>query len=123
MSTLTQRQADILAVMSIGQKFSASQIGNAVMRVRHGNGADLARYHLGKLRELGYTISCGTDFLPLHQITPAGMKAIKNHTLKVESAQMPPPAKVDKFAGTYRTPPAYYRNNGHTHLPSRGIGA
>ncbi len=62
-----------------------------------------------------------------HKITDAGRLALDDyiaHNGTQSAKSKVAPAKVDKLSGTYYTPTnVYYRNNGHTHLPSRGIGA
>ena len=118
---LHPKQAEILSVLSSGLEFSLTQLSGETTRLRHGHGIEIIRYHTGRLEEFGYITIIGPPLRRMCAITAEGAAAFKAYHR--ESYVMPavaPSSKIDKLAGVYVPPKAYYRNDGHVGLPSRG---
>lgn len=116
------KQAEILSILSSGVELSVTQLANEITMSTRGKDADIARYHLMSLASHGYVESAGTPGRVTYSITADGAIALKAY--RRESYVMPQivqSPKINKMAGIYVPTKPYYRNNGNSHIPSRGF--
>ena len=126
MTYLTPRQAQLLAILQNRVEYSLLDLIDA-MGMRH-NGKDSTglRYNLERLTERELITAIGDIKVRgcKFEITEYGLSALRAHQRESYVApKVTPSPKIDKFAGVYVPAKAYYRNDGHVGIRSRGIGA
>ncbi len=125
---LTERQAAILDVISDGGAYT-----NVLLAAKMGfqkNGQDLNKLSWNidrlKARQMIDTWVTGkTRAYSINQFGRAALRERQAHIRLYGNDAAPPASRGLLMDRPVYVPPAavYYRNAGHTHIPSRGIGA